>query len=154
LKNKATEKFEEFHTTFGQSDIPIPVVLDDTLPVYFPEVGSLHPLTIIRDEITQIFQRLGFGLEEGPEIEDDWHNFSRLEFSSVIDPARDMQDTFFIDADSSYALRTHTSSVQVRLLEKREPPVRCIMPGRVYRNEAVSARANCFFHQIEGIYNR
>lgn len=151
LKNKATEKFETFQAQFGASDLVIPVVLDDSLPVYFPEVGSLHPLTIIRDEITQVFQRLGFGLETGPEIEDDWHNFSALNFPPD-HPARDMQDTFFIDADVSFALRTHTSSVQVRLLEKRKPPVRSIMPGRVYRNEAVSARANCFFHQVEGIY--
>jgi len=111
--------------------------------------GSRHPISIVRKNILDIFGRLGFTVEEGPEIEDDWHNFTALNFPEE-HPARDMQDTFFIGKE--IALRTHTSSVQVRILEKTQPPVRIMMPGRVYRNEAVSARAHCFFHQVEGLY--
>ena len=111
--------------------------------------GSRHPLSIVENEVIEIFKKLGFIYAEGPEIEDDWHNFSALNFPAN-HPARDMQDTFFIS--DNIALRTHTSSVQVRLMEKQVVPIRAIMPGRVYRNEAISARANCFFHQIEGIY--
>jgi phenylalanyl-tRNA synthetase alpha chain len=111
--------------------------------------GGRHPLNIIRKEILDIFSRVGFTVADGPEIEDDWHNFSALNFPEE-HPARDMQDTFFID--KNIALRTHTSSVQVRVLEKTAPPVRIVMPGRVYRNEAISARAHCFFHQVEGLY--
>ncbi|HET6990501.1 MAG TPA: phenylalanine--tRNA ligase subunit alpha [Bacteroidia bacterium] len=111
--------------------------------------GGRHPLNIIRKEILDIFSRVGFTVADGPEIEDDWHNFSALNFPEE-HPARDMQDTFFID--KNIALRTHTSSVQVRVLEKNPPPVRIVMPGRVYRNEAISARAHCFFHQVEGLY--
>jgi phenylalanyl-tRNA synthetase alpha chain len=111
--------------------------------------GSRHPISIVRKNILDIFTRLGFSVEEGPEIEDDWHNFTALNFPEE-HPARDMQDTFFIG--NEIALRTHTSSVQVRILEKTQPPVRIMMPGRVYRNEAVSARAHCFFHQVEGLY--
>jgi phenylalanyl-tRNA synthetase alpha chain len=123
--------------------------VDYSLPAEPDFSGSRHPLAIIENSIVTIFKQLGFVLHEGPEIEDDWHNFSALNFPKN-HPARDMQDTFFINDD--IALRTHTSSVQVRLMEKQNPPIRAIMPGRVYRNEAVSARANCFFHQIEGIY--
>lgn len=112
-------------------------------------VGSRHPLQIVLEEIQDIFIRAGFVLEDGPEIEDDWHNFSALNFPPN-HPARDMQDTFFID--NEYSLRTHTSSVQVRSMENNKPPIRMIAPGRVYRNEAVSARANCFFHQLEALY--
>ncbi len=113
------------------------------------ELGSRHPLLITQNKIVEIFNKLGFVFTEGPEIENDWHNFSGLNFPEN-HPARDMQDTFFVDKD--IALRTHTSSVQVRLMETETPPIRAIMPGRVYRNEAISARAHCFFHQIEGIY--
>lgn len=113
------------------------------------KLGGRHPLNIIRKEILAIFCRIGFTVADGPEIEDDWHNFSALNFPEE-HPARDMQDTFFID--KNIALRTHTSSVQVRILEKTPPPVRIVMPGRVYRNEAISARAHCFFHQVEGLY--
>lgn len=123
--------------------------IDFTLPSNKSFSGSRHPLTIVENEIINIFTKLGFVYSEGPEIEDDWHNFSALNFPPD-HPARDMQDTFFINQD--IALRTHTSSVQVRLMENQKPPIRAIMPGRVYRNEAISARANCFFHQIEGIY--
>ena len=121
---------------------------DGSLPVYqFPE-GSLHPLRIVEDRLLEIFYSLGFDVSEGPEIEDDYHNFGALNFAED-HPARDMQDTFFI---AEHVLRTHTSSVQIREMEKGKLPLRLVMPGRVYRNEAVSARSNCFFHQIEGLY--
>jgi phenylalanyl-tRNA synthetase alpha chain len=119
------------------------------LPGYFSEIGSRHPISSVVEEMTEIFSRLGFSVATGPEIEDDWHNFSALNFADN-HPARDMQDTFFVDKD--IALRTHTSSVQVRLMEEGNLPIRSIMPGRVYRNEAISARSNCFFHQVEGLY--
>jgi phenylalanyl-tRNA synthetase alpha chain len=115
-------------------------------------LGSHHPLSIIRREIVDVFRKIGFSISEGPEIEDDWHNFSALNFPPE-HPARDMQDTFFIEkGENEIALRTHTSSVQVRVMEGSVPPIRTISPGRVYRNEAISARAHCFFHQIEGLY--
>ncbi|MCF8328924.1 MAG: phenylalanine--tRNA ligase subunit alpha [Crocinitomicaceae bacterium] len=114
--------------------------------------GSHHPLSIVRNEIIEVFNRIGFDVSEGPEIEDDWHNFSALNFPKN-HPARDMQDTFFIEkGEREMALRTHTSSVQVRVMENSQAPIRTISPGRVYRNEAISARAHCFFHQIEGLY--
>jgi phenylalanyl-tRNA synthetase alpha chain len=128
--------------------------LDLTLPGDGFALGSRHPLSLTRIEIIDIFKRLGFVVAEGPEIEDDWHNFSALNFPEE-HPARDMQDTFFIKKNSGkddIALRTHTSSVQVRMMESGKPPFRAIMPGRVYRNEAISARAHCFFHQVEGLY--
>ncbi|MDB4347239.1 phenylalanine--tRNA ligase subunit alpha [Bacteroidia bacterium] len=121
---------------------------DITLPTKAFELGTQHPISIVQDEIITIFQKLGFAIAEGPEIEDDWHNFSALNFPPE-HPARDMQDTFFIDKEHS--LRTHTSSVQVRVMENNKPPIRIIAPGRVYRNEAVSARSNSFFHQLEGL---
>jgi len=115
-------------------------------------IGSHHPLTLVKREIISIFSRIGFTVSEGPEIEDDWHNFSALNFPEE-HPARDMQDTFFIEkGEKEMALRTHTSSVQVRVMENSKPPIRTISPGRVYRNEAISARAHCFFHQLEGLY--
>jgi phenylalanyl-tRNA synthetase alpha chain len=115
-------------------------------------VGSHHPISLVRSEIISIFNRIGFVVSEGPEIEDDWHNFSALNFPPE-HPARDMQDTFFIEkGEKEMALRTHTSSVQVRVMENQQPPIRTISPGRVYRNEAISARAHCFFHQVEGLY--
>jgi phenylalanyl-tRNA synthetase alpha chain len=116
------------------------------------EVGSHHPISLVRKEIVDIFSRIGFSVSDGPEIEDDWHNFTALNFPPE-HPARDMQDTFFVrKGEGEMALRTHTSSVQVRVMESSEPPIRTISPGRVYRNEAISARAHCFFHQIEGLY--
>ena len=141
--DEATEKFKKEKKTNFEDNI------DFTLPADLLQNGSRHPLNIIENKIVSIFNKLGFTIAEGPEIENDWHNFSALNFP-LNHPARDMQDTFFIDED--IALRTHTSSVQVRLMQKKNPPLRAIMPGRVYRNEAISARANCFFHQIEGIY--
>lgn len=141
------EHFDAQVTTSGNQQ-------DLTLPGEGFAVGSRHPLSLVRNEIIDIFKRLGFVVAEGPEIEDDWHNFSALNFPEE-HPARDMQDTFFITKDGgqdSIALRTHTSSVQVRMMENGKPPFRAIMPGRVYRNEAISARAHCFFHQVEGLY--
>ena len=121
---------------------------DSSLPVYQINEGALHPLRIVEDRLLEIFYSLGFDLSEGPEIEDDYHNFGALNFAED-HPARDMQDTFFI---GEHVLRTHTSSVQIREMKKGKLPLRLVMPGRVYRNEAVSARSNCFFHQIEGLY--
>lgn len=114
-------------------------------------LGSRHPLSLVREEIISIFRRLGFSIAEGPEIEDDWHVFSSLNFAAD-HPARDMQDTFFIERNPDVLLRTHTSSVQTRVMERQKPPIRIICPGRVYRNEAISARAHCFFHQVEALY--
>jgi phenylalanyl-tRNA synthetase alpha chain len=131
------------------------VSFDLTRPGDKVPLGSRHPLSVVRSEIIEIFNRIGFTVSEGPEIEDDWHNFSALNFPPE-HPARDMQDTFFIqksdDPKEEMALRTHTSSVQVRVMENETPPIRTISPGRVYRNEAISARAHCFFHQVEGLY--
>jgi phenylalanyl-tRNA synthetase alpha chain len=114
-------------------------------------LGSLHPLSITRKRILEIFERIGFNVSYGPEIEDDWHNFTALNFPEN-HPAREMQDTFFIEKDPDIALRTHTSSVQVRVMEKQKPPIRTLSPGRVFRNEAISVRAHCIFHQVEGLY--
>lgn len=146
LKVKAQEKLESVKSSGDESSAAAGE--DLTRPVTDWK-GSRHPISIVRKNILDIFGRLGFTVEEGPEIEDDWHNFTALNFPEE-HPARDMQDTFFIG--NEIALRTHTSSVQVRILEKTQPPVRIMMPGRVYRNEAVSARAHCFFHQVEGLY--
>ena len=115
------------------------------------KLGTRHPLSVVRDEIISIFRRLGFAVAQGPEIEDDWHVFSSLNFADD-HPARDMQDTFFIQRNPDVLLRTHTSSVQTRVMEHSKPPIRILCPGRVYRNEAISARAHCFFHQVEGLY--
>lgn len=124
--------------------------IDLTLPVN-RDLGTRHPLSLVRNQIIEIFSRIGFTVEEGPEIEDDWHNFTALNFPEE-HPARDMQDTFFIEKAPDIALRTHTSSVQVRVMENNKPPIRSIFPGRVFRNEAISARAHCIFHQVEGLY--
>ena len=125
--------------------------LDLTRTPYPIKVGTRHPLSIVKSEIIAIFSRLGFSLADGPEIEDDWHVFSSMNFPED-HPARDMQDTFFVEQHPDIVLRTHTSSIQSRVMETTEPPIRVICPGRVYRNEAISARAHCFFHQIEGLY--
>ena len=125
--------------------------IDLTLPSKAIDMGSRHPISIIRDKIIDIFYKIGFDISEGPEIEDDWHNFTALNLP-LHHPARDMQDTFFINKNPDLLLRTHTSSVQVRHMENNEPPIRTISPGRVYRNEDISARSHCFFHQIEGLY--
>ena len=125
--------------------------MDLTLPGNAYTLGSRHPISLVRNEIESIFNRMGFAISEGPEAEDDWHNFTALNFPED-HPARDMQDTFFVKEKDEYALRTHTSSVQIRVMENNRPPIRTISPGRVYRNEAISARAHCFFHQVEGLY--
>jgi len=151
LKNAAQGKIDLFKESFGSNQVSIEIQHDLSMPVGFNEPGTRHPLSIVRNEIITIFSSLGFTVNEGPEIEDDWHNFSALNFPPE-HPARDMQDTFFIEKNPDIALRTHTSSVQIRVMENSKPPIRAIFPGRVYRNEAISARANCFFHQVEGLY--
>ena len=153
--NAVRIQLEEFYTekkTVLTPQEKIKIGQDLTRPGQNITKGSHHPLSLVRDEIIGVFNRIGFEVSEGPEIEDDWHNFSALNFPKD-HPARDMQDTFFIEkGDREIALRTHTSSVQVRVIENTSPPIRTISPGRVYRNEAISARAHCFFHQVEGLY--
>ncbi|MGF7081138.1 phenylalanine--tRNA ligase subunit alpha [Mucilaginibacter sp. UYCu711] len=154
FKQLAEAKYAELKETHNSEPTTQHSDIDLTLPGDNFQVGSRHPLSLVRNEIIDIFKRLGFNVAEGPEIEDDWHNFSALNFPEE-HPARDMQDTFFIKKNAGkddIALRTHTSSVQVRMMENGKPPFRAIMPGRVYRNEAISARAHCFFHQVEGLY--
>jgi phenylalanyl-tRNA synthetase alpha chain len=148
LKQKAQKKFDEVKASLSKSTVKGSSSVDLTMPVELNS-GSRHPLSIVRNEIEEIFARIGFNVSTGPEIEDDWHNFSALNFQED-HPARDMQDTFFINKD--YSLRTHTSSVQIRVMESGAPPIRTISPGRVFRNEAISARAHCIFHQVEGLY--
>ncbi|MCD4665430.1 MAG: phenylalanine--tRNA ligase subunit alpha [Bacteroidales bacterium] len=151
LKNKAQDKVIELKEILESSKDTGKQYSDLTLPADFFNLGTRHPLSIVRNEIIEIFSRIGFTISKGPEIEDDWHNFSALNFPEE-HPARDMQDTFFIEKNPDIALRTHTSSVQIRVMEKEEPPLRTIFPGRVFRNEAISARAHCIFHQVEGLY--
>ncbi len=151
LRMLTEDKFEKEKTTFELSEVEEGLI-DTSRPADQFKLGSRHPLSIVRSEIISIFEKIGYSVSEGPEIEDDWHNFSALNFPPE-HPARDMQDTFFIQkGEEEIALRTHTSSVQVRVMENSEPPIRTISPGRVYRNEAISARAHCFFHQVEGLY--
>ncbi len=149
LKTKAEEKYSTFKTSLENNKEEVASDKDLTLPS-MRYLGSRHPISIVRSEIVDIFSRIGFTVSEGPEIEDDWHNFSALNFPEE-HPARDMQDTFFIQKNPDIALRTHTSSVQVRVMETTPPPIRTISPGRVFRNEAISARAHCIFHQVEGL---
>ncbi|MBQ4379759.1 MAG: phenylalanine--tRNA ligase subunit alpha, partial [Bacteroidaceae bacterium] len=150
LKNRAMEIINGLKQSVQQSDGE-EADIDITRTAYPVELGTRHPLTIVKNEIVDIFSRLGFSLAEGPEVEDDWHVFSSMNFAED-HPARDMQDTFFVEAHPDIILRTHTSSVQSRVMEHTQPPIRIICPGRVYRNEAISARAHCFFHQVEGLY--
>ncbi|HBI59414.1 MAG TPA: phenylalanine--tRNA ligase subunit alpha, partial [Porphyromonadaceae bacterium] len=147
LKNMATERIAALREALETSDSAADD-LDLTRTAAPLPLGTRHPLSLVRDEIVAIFSRLGFTVAEGPEIEDDWHVFSSLNFAAD-HPARDMQDTFFINRTPDVLLRTHTSSVQSRVMERTQPPIRIICPGRVYRNEAISARAHCFFHQVE-----
>ena len=151
LKTKAQEKVEALKTALEEKEDQSGSGLDLTMSAEPMRMGSRHPLSIVKNEIVEIFARLGFTISEGPEIEDDWHNVSSLNLPDE-HPARDMQDTFFIQRDPDYLLRTHTSSVQVRFMEKNQAPIRTLSPGRVFRNEAISARAHCIFHQIEGLY--
>jgi phenylalanyl-tRNA synthetase alpha chain len=150
LKSLVQEKLEYWAEFLEQSTSSnVGSEEDLTKPSEPFNVGSRHPISLVRNHIVDIFSRIGFVVNDGPEIEDDWHNFTALNFPEE-HPARDMQDTFFIDKE--VALRTHTSSVQVRIMETQKPPIRILMPGRVYRNEAISARAHCQFHQVEGLY--
>ncbi len=152
LKNEAQERINALKESFESSDGDIDVDLDLTRTGTPVSCGTRHPLTLVRNEIISIFGSMGFTIAEGPEIEDDWHVFESLNFPPD-HPARDMQDTFFIDREKAdVLLRTHTSSVQTRTMEHTQPPIRIVCPGRVYRNEAISARAHCFFHQVEGLY--
>jgi phenylalanyl-tRNA synthetase alpha chain len=150
LKEEVYVKYHEYENKFIKKQV-ISEKLDLTCPSEPIQLGSRHPISIVRNQIISIFERIGFIVSEGPEIEDDWHVFSALNFPKE-HPARDMQDTFFIRKNPDILLRTHTSSVQIRVMESQKPPIRIIMPGRVYRNEAISARAHCFFHQVEGLY--
>ena len=152
LKNLAQEKFQELISTLDNQDASLEQApYDLTLPTTKGALGSLHPITITRNRIIEIFEKVGFNVSDGPEIEDDWHNFTALNFPPN-HPAREMQDTFFIEKNPDIALRTHTSSVQIRVMENQKPPIRTLCPGRVFRNEAISARAHCIFHQVEGFY--
>ena len=150
LKTRATERIAELKEAFETNDSGA-AEMDLTRTAYPVELGTRHPLSIVKNEIIDIFARMGFALADGPEVEDDWHVFSSMNFAED-HPARDMQDTFFIEAHPDIILRTHTSSVQSRVMENSEPPIRIICPGRVYRNEAISYRAHCFFHQVEALY--
>jgi phenylalanyl-tRNA synthetase alpha chain len=155
LKQAAEQKLSELNENLGSASEGEQNI-DITLPPVPNTIGNLHPLTLTKYRIIEIFERLGFNVADGPEIEDDWHNFSALNFPEN-HPAREMQDTFFVEKSNGEGtgdklLRTHTSNVQIRMMEKQKPPIRAIMPGRVYRNEAISARAHCFFHQVEGLY--
>ncbi len=150
LKNKATEKVDFLKSGIVDNESD-KIRIDLSLPCDPENNGTRHPISIVRNEIIEIFTRLGFTISEGLEIEDDWHVFSALNFAEE-HPARDMQDTFFIEKNPDILLRTHTSSVQVRVMENEKPPIRTISPGRVFRNEAISARAHCIFHQVEGLY--
>ncbi len=151
LKQAAESRVAELRAKVSSKDQSEGESIDLSRPVNQKKVGSRHPINIIRNRIIEIFHKIGYEVSEGPEVEDDWHNFTALNFPPE-HPARDMQDTFFIERDPDMALRTHTSSVQVRMMESQTPPIRTISPGRVYRNEAISARAHCFFHQVEGLY--
>jgi len=151
LKNKAQEKYDILKAATDKASVKKDDSFDPTLPVDYFGFGNRHPISIVRSEIIDIFAKIGFTVAEGPEIEDDWHNFSALNFPPD-HPARDMQDTFFVESNPDIALRTHTSSVQIRTMETQKPPIRVLLPGRVFRNEAISARAHCIFHQVEGLY--
>ena len=154
FKIAAEEKLEQLLAALGDTTT-IDTSIDISLPGDEFTVGTRHPLNLVRNQIVSIFKRLGFAVAEGPEIEDDWHNFGAMNLPAD-HPARDMQDTFYVQTESaqnaSWLLRTHTSSVQARVMETQKPPIRVICPGRVYRNETISARAHCFFHQVEGLY--
>jgi len=151
LKTVAQEKINSLKISLTDTEDSSGIYGDLTRPGEPVSLGSRHPISLVKNKIIDIFSRIGFNVSEGPEIEDDWHNFTALNLPEY-HPARDMQDTFFIEKDPDVLLRTHTSSVQVRYMENNKPPIRTISPGRVYRNEAISARSHCFFHQVEGLY--
>ncbi len=151
FKNFVEAHYEKLASGFSASTSSSTNQIDVSLPGHALQLGSRHPISIVHNKIVAIFQRLGFAIAEGPEIEDDWHNFTALNLPEN-HPARDMQDTFYISQNPDWLLRTHTSSVQIREMMKKELPLRIICPGRVYRNETISARAHCFFNQVEGLY--
>jgi phenylalanyl-tRNA synthetase alpha chain len=151
LKTAVQEKIDSLKSSFGKEEGNPLAGADLTRPADHIQPGARHPISVVRSQIIDIFSRIGYTVAEGPEIEDDWHNFSALNFPEE-HPARDMQDTFFIGKEPDIALRTHTSSVQIRMMERTKPPIRMLFPGRVFRNEAISARAHCIFHQVEGLY--
>ncbi|MBE50501.1 MAG: phenylalanine--tRNA ligase subunit alpha [Flavobacteriales bacterium] len=149
LKKAIQQKVVDYSDRFNE--VVIDSTVDFSKPVRLNNLGSRHPISIVKNQIVEIFNNVGFNVSDGPEIEDDWHNFSALNLPEE-HPARDMQDTFFIQTNPDVLLRTHTSSVQVRYMENNKPPIRTLSPGRVYRNESISARAHCIFHQVEGLY--
>ena len=151
LKSTAQEKVNSLKSSLESNNSNASSLGDLTRPGEPIKIGSRHPISLVKNQIIDIFSRIGFNVSEGPEIEDDWHNFTALNLPEH-HPARDMQDTFFVQTNPDILLRTHTSSVQVRYMENNKPPIRTISPGRVYRNEAISARSHCFFHQVEGLY--
>ena len=151
LKNAATDKVKELTDALNSESEYQNIYGDLTRPAEPIELGSRHPISIVKNQIIEVFSRIGFTISEGPEIEDDWHNFTALNLPEY-HPARDMQDTFFVEKNPDMLLRTHTSSVQIRYMENNEPPIRTISPGRVFRNEDISARSHCIFHQVEGLY--
>jgi phenylalanyl-tRNA synthetase alpha chain len=151
LKNAATDKVKELTEALNSESEYQNIYGDLTRPAEPIELGSRHPISIVKNQIIEVFSRIGFTISEGPEIEDDWHNFTALNLPEY-HPARDMQDTFFVDKNPDMLLRTHTSSVQIRYMENNEPPIRTISPGRVFRNEDISARSHCIFHQVEELY--
>ncbi|MDT0641987.1 phenylalanine--tRNA ligase subunit alpha [Zunongwangia sp. F363] len=151
LKTSAQQKVSALKEELESREEENGIYGDLSRPAEPVQIGSRHPISIVKNQIIEIFSNIGFNVSEGPEIEDDWHNFTALNLPEY-HPARDMQDTFFIQTDPDILLRTHTSSVQVRYMENNEPPIRTISPGRVFRNEAISARSHCIFHQVEGLY--
>ncbi len=151
LKTRAQDRIAELKAQAAAAAVTTREKTDVTRPGAPSPIGGRHPISIVKNEIVEIFARLGFTVAEGPEVEDDWHVFTALNFPPE-HPARDMQDTFFINTNPDILLRTHTSSVQVREMERKRPPIRAVFPGRVFRNEAISARAHCIFHQVEGLY--
>ena len=151
LKTSAEEKVKSIQDALENKEVAKGIYGDTTRPGESMNIGSRHPISIVKNQMIDIFSTIGFNVSEGPEIEDDWHNFTALNLPEY-HPARDMQDTFFIQTNPDVLLRTHTSSVQVRYMENNKPPIRTISPGRVFRNEAVSSRSHCIFHQVEGLY--
>lgn len=151
LKQKAQQLYEESKARIEQQAICVSDALDVTRPSTAITLGSMHPVSIMMNEVCDIFEKIGFSIVSGPDVEDDWHVFTALNFPEE-HPARDMQDTFFVELHPDILLRTHTSSLQVRTMEKQQPPIRVICPGRVFRNEAITSRAHCIFHQVEGLY--
>jgi phenylalanyl-tRNA synthetase alpha chain len=151
FKQFAESSYETWKGKLENTGVPDVLTTDQTLPADIIPLGSRHPISIMRNNIIEIFQRLGFAVAEGPEIEDDWHNFTALNLP-LHHPARDMQDTFYINQHPDWLLRTHTSNIQIREMEKGKLPLRIVCPGRVYRNETISSRSHCFFHQLEGLY--